>query len=122
MSFADVAWVGGLGLDDEILRVVPRDGLPHAWLLARARSVLDDTESWIAWSALRSLARLGEEGCRIEPGSADELEALSKDLEKDDAFSSSAETQDEWEEREAGSTRGDILRGLAALLGRAAPR
>lgn len=122
VPFADVAWVDGLGLDDEILRVVPHEGLPPAWLLARARSVLDDNESWIAWSALRSLARLGEEGRRIEPGSAQELEALSAELEKDEAFSSSAETQDEWEEREAGSTRGDILRGLAALLGRAAPR
>lgn len=122
VSFADVAWVDGLGLDDEIFRVVPRDGLPHAWLLARARSVLDDTESWIAWSALRSLARLGEEGHRIEPGSALELEALSAELEADETFSSSAQTQDDWEERESGSTRGDLLRGLAALLGRAAPR
>jgi hypothetical protein len=122
VAFADVAWVDGLGLDDEILRVVPRDGLPHAWLLARARFVLDDGESWIAWSALHSLARLGEEGHRIEPASAQGLEALLAEIESDETFRASAEEHDEWDERESGSTRGDIVGGLAALLGRGAPR
>lgn len=122
VTFAEVAWIDGLGLDDELLRVVRAETLPHAWLLVRARYVLRDHEGWLGWSALRALSSLGQAGARIDAASEVELATLRADLETDGDPWPSAEQEQAWDEPEPGRMRREILEGLAALARRAPPR